>query len=131
MDKKVKRFEKRHPDLHKQDRHLDNKGRTVLPFYPPGPKNATVIKPEPNTPEQRRISVYVERVMDKMQPEHAELLRMIYWEGMTQEEVAKERGITQQAVSYQLTVAKKMFAIQMILYGEEVTDDVERLIGLN
>lgn len=51
--------------------------------------------------EERKneIKVLIHRAMDKLTPRQQEMVRMVYFEGKSQDEVAQHYGISKQAVS--------------------------------
>ncbi len=49
----------------------------------------------------------VPKCVDKLDPIHGTVIRMYYWEGMKQRDIAKEFGITVAAVSWRLITARK------------------------
>lgn len=77
---------------------------------------------ESRTIEERILSVRIERIMAKMKPEQADLLRKVYWEHHPQREIADELGISQQAVSQRLATAEGALKRAIAEHGGD--DDV-------
>lgn len=51
----------------------------------------------------------VDIVLKQMKPEQAELLKLVFFEGLTQEQIAKIKGGSRQAVSQRIITAKNAF----------------------
>lgn len=70
---------------------------------------APMYHPSNLTARQRRISDRVQQVLALIKPKYAELLRARYFEGKTEEAIASDLGVTQQAVSSRLKTAHRNF----------------------
>ena len=51
----------------------------------------------------------VHYVLERMKPKQAKLLKMLFFDGMTQEQIAKSEGISQAAIAQRLMTAKIAF----------------------
>ncbi len=67
--------------------------------------------------DQLQLRDEVDQVLDKLSPKHQELIRSYFWERLTLEEMAAERGVTRQAVHQQLQTALKAFRKEMFRLG--------------
>ena len=84
-------------------------GKRVLTGYEQLAKDRILPVPpnDSRTYDQRVLSAQVEKAMAVLPKAKADLLRRIYWEKQTQEEVAADLGISQQAVNQRLRTAEK------------------------
>lgn len=69
------------------------------------------------TPAQQRLRDDVDEVLEKLLPRHREVIREYFWERLTLEEMAKERGVTRQAVHQQLQTALRKFRKEVFRLG--------------
>ena len=79
-------------------------------------------RPEPLYPthltqSQVELRDNVDEIMAKLHPRYRELLREYFWERMTLEEMAEERGVTRQAVHQQMQTAIKKFRKEVFRLG--------------
>ena len=51
----------------------------------------------------------VHYVLERMKPKQAKLLKMLFFDGMTQEQIAKSEGVSQAAIAQRLMTAKNVF----------------------
>ena len=112
----VEAFLAEHPEFREQHRDLapDHRlgGQRVLLNFEEllTQSGITFVPPdETRTPQQRALSVRIEKLMEKMKPEQRDLLLRFYWEGASQSDIGKDLGISQQAVSARLQTALKAF----------------------
>lgn len=56
----------------------------------------------------------IEYLINKLDPNQADLLRRVYWEQQTQAEIAADLGVSQQAVGQRLDTAHKAFARSLV-----------------
>lgn len=84
-------------------------GRKVLTGYEQLARDKAVPVPPDGsrTLAQRRLAVKLEKAMALLPRKRQELLRRIYWEKQTQQEVAADLGISQQAVAQRLNTARR------------------------
>jgi RNA polymerase sigma factor (sigma-70 family) len=97
-------------------------GQRVLTGYDNLPHDLVSVWPtnESRTAEERELSVRLERILDRMRPEQADLLRRVYWEREPQESIAKELGVSQQAVSQRITTAENALKRCIAEHGMDV-----------
>lgn len=69
------------------------------------------------TPAQARLRDEVDEVLLKLAPKYRELIREYFWERLTLEEMAAERGVTRQAVHQQLQTALRKFRKEVFRLG--------------
>lgn len=61
----------------------------------------------PHVAPNHALTEKVEKAMSAIKPKYADLLRRVYWERQTQEQIGKDLGISQQAVSQRIKTAER------------------------
>lgn len=110
MNRKVRRFLKRHPWVREGEpspMRLNSK-RVLLGYEQLHP--ARFVPPDSSrTISERAMSVLLERVLDTMNQDQADLLRRYYFEQATQREIAQDLGCSQQAANARIRTAEGSF----------------------
>ncbi len=65
----------------------------------------------PHIKPNHEATALIEAAMEKLQPKYADLLRRVYWERQTQEQIGAELGISQQAVSQRVKTAERKLKV--------------------
>lgn len=95
---------------------IDGRRDQVLPYEPPAPRGARILWHQ-RTPRERLILEYVKAILDHMPNDQAWVLERYFLEEMQQPDIAKELGISQQAVSLRIRTALGTFARKMVEVG--------------
>jgi RNA polymerase sigma factor (sigma-70 family) len=80
---------------------------------------------ESRSTSQRALAVRIERLLELMPAARADLLRRVFWERQPQEEIGRELGISQQAVSQRVETAKKHLARLIVEHADSPLMEVD------
>lgn len=69
---------------------------------------------------ERVLAVRVERLLERIKPEQADLLRRVYWERQPREGIAADLRISHQAVTSRLRTAERAFMRAIAEHGGDV-----------
>lgn len=71
----------------------------------------------PHVRPDHALGERIERAMMQLKEKYADLLRRVYWERQTQEDIGNDLGISQQAVSQRIKTAERK--LKAVLVNEE------------
>jgi RNA polymerase sigma factor (sigma-70 family) len=82
-----------------------------------GDGSARPVFPPSRTLEDRRLSVRMERLLERMKPDQADILRRVYYERATQQQIADDLGVSQQAVNQRVRTAERNLKLVIAEHG--------------
>lgn len=88
------------------------RGGELRPVWPAAPRDRT----------SRQMAARVEEALRHLAPKYRDLLDRVYYQRQTQEEVARDLGISQQAVSQRLDTAHAALVKVIADHGQEWED---------
>ena len=84
------------------------------------------------TKRQRVAAIWLDIMMARLRPRYRDLLRRVYFERQTQEEIAQEEGVSQQAINQRVRTAEGALRKAIVKdNGEAYSEAVEREGGEN